>query len=305
MVGMGEATIAALAHDAYCPACGYNVRGLDGCRCPECGKGFAPAELSASQIPWTQRRQVGRVRAFWRTVWFATFHVKQMTAGGAGELDRAAARRFRLVCEVMLAIPICTVLLIIDRPPVSSPGWLGAMVWSTTPSRIELWTGQLAAVWAMSAGWWPAVLLLGLAVAHGLAVFAPRLAAFPKYPTGQRENLITASEYLAGAWLGAGLLGAIAGAIVVSLGVGSGFISTNMPPGAVLAGALAAVTSLVGGLLWLRAWFSYFRQCAMITGTSMRGALGIGLLLVALWVGAWAVLMPLCIGVMLMGYRIW
>lgn len=303
MVGMGEAKIASLAHDAYCPACGYNVRGLDGCRCPECGKGFDPAELSASQIPWTQRGQVGRVRAFWRTVWFATFRAKQMTAGGAGELDRAAARRFRLVCEVMLAILFCTVLLMMDRQAVSS-GSLQTMFWSSA-SRIDVWIGQLVAVWGMSANWWPAVLLLGLALAHCLAVFPPRLAAFPKYPAGQRENLITASQYLAGAWLGAGLLGAAAGVIVVAMGVGSAFFSGNMPPEATALGALVWVTLLVGGLLWLRAWLSYFHQCAIITGTPMRGVLGVGLLLVGLWVGVWAVLMPLCVGVMLLGYRTW
>lgn len=301
---MGEASIAALAHDAYCPACGYNVRGVEALRCPECGKVFDPAMLSTSQIPWTQRRQVGRMRAFFRTVWFATFRSKQMTAAGAGELDRAAARRFRLVCELMLAIPICTVLLVIKSPPMSS-GWPWVFVGSSTPSRIELWAGQLVAVWVMSAGWWPAALLLGLAVAHGLAVFPARLAAFPKYPAGQRENLITAAEYLAGAWLLAGLLGAVAGVIVVVLAMGSAFFSTHMPPPEALIGGMVAVTLLVGGLLWLSACGSYFRQCAMITGTPVRGVLAVGLLLVGLWIGVWVVLAPLSVGVMLMSYRTW
>ena len=33
------------SHDAPCPACGYNLRGLTESRCPECGYRFAWPEL--------------------------------------------------------------------------------------------------------------------------------------------------------------------------------------------------------------------------------------------------------------------
>jgi hypothetical protein len=45
----------ALDQDAYCPGCGYNVRGLAGdpIRCPECGNRYARAELR-----WPKQRRV-------------------------------------------------------------------------------------------------------------------------------------------------------------------------------------------------------------------------------------------------------
>ena len=55
-----------------CIECGYDLRGSEGGRCPECGREFDPATLNESSIPWQRRGEVGRLRGFRRTVALAT-----------------------------------------------------------------------------------------------------------------------------------------------------------------------------------------------------------------------------------------
>lgn len=40
-----------LEEDAYCPGCGYNLRGLTVPRCPECGRPFTSAEIDEYKEP--------------------------------------------------------------------------------------------------------------------------------------------------------------------------------------------------------------------------------------------------------------
>lgn len=73
----GQATASAqwapLPAGVFCPDCGYDLRGLASNHCPECGFGLEPARTPEPQIPWVYRRQVGYLRAYWRTVAAATF----------------------------------------------------------------------------------------------------------------------------------------------------------------------------------------------------------------------------------------
>ncbi len=50
--------LAALDRDAFCPGCGYNVRGLAGdpIRCPECGTRYARSELRRPKQPLVMTR---------------------------------------------------------------------------------------------------------------------------------------------------------------------------------------------------------------------------------------------------------
>ena len=60
--------------DRFCESCGYNLRGLDECRCPECGSEFDPNAPPIARIPWLRRSQIGAWRAYWQTVFAVTFH---------------------------------------------------------------------------------------------------------------------------------------------------------------------------------------------------------------------------------------
>ena len=104
--------------DVFCPKCSYNLRGIDSERCPECGYSLAFLKIAESQIPWVHRQQIGRFRAYWRTVWWAT--VRRLKFGE--ELTRPMslpdARRFHYVtmCHAYLAILVLTGLLMFEGP---------------------------------------------------------------------------------------------------------------------------------------------------------------------------------------------
>ena len=71
-----------------CPACEYNLTGLVGSVCPECGGSFDRdqllAELAGAPMPipiWSQRDSIGTLRAFVRTVVEIWIHPVRFAAG--------------------------------------------------------------------------------------------------------------------------------------------------------------------------------------------------------------------------------
>jgi hypothetical protein len=89
----------------YCPQCGYDLRGIgDTRRCPECGLTIDWNELADSRIPWVHRRQIGRVRAYGRTLWLATVHTRSLSRETHRPVSYGDAQRFRIVTSVIAAI---------------------------------------------------------------------------------------------------------------------------------------------------------------------------------------------------------
>ena len=104
--------------NVFCPKCSYNLRGIDSARCPECGYSLAFLKIAESQIPWVHRKEFGRFRAYWRTVWWATFRRLKFGEELARPMSLPDARRFHYVtmCHVYMAILILTELLIFEGP---------------------------------------------------------------------------------------------------------------------------------------------------------------------------------------------
>ena len=90
--------------DAFCPHCGYNLRGVASRRCPECGKPFDPAKLATSLIPWVHRRRIGRIRAFLKTVMMATFRPRRLSLEMVRPASYSDARRFRWTVIILVAL---------------------------------------------------------------------------------------------------------------------------------------------------------------------------------------------------------
>src|ERR1700677_3327854 len=89
--------------DRFCIACGYNLRGLSSEQCPECGLRFDAADGSA--IAWEYRKEIGAVRAFWRTVMDGMFHVKRLAYAVAHPVDARSAIWFRVIISLLATVP--------------------------------------------------------------------------------------------------------------------------------------------------------------------------------------------------------
>ena len=104
--------------DVFCPNCCYNLRGIDSERCPECGYSLAFLKISESQIPWAQRKTLGRVRAYWRTVRTVIVRKKKFWEELSRPVSLRDAQRFRWI-TVLLAylslIPL-SLTVVLDEP---------------------------------------------------------------------------------------------------------------------------------------------------------------------------------------------
>lgn len=87
----------AMPEDSACVGCGYDLRAISSDRCPECGTWFdATGELTPT-LPWAHRRRLGRVRAYWKTVWLLTRRPSRLGAEISRTVDLAGAKSFRRV----------------------------------------------------------------------------------------------------------------------------------------------------------------------------------------------------------------
>src|SRR5687768_3337208 len=92
--------------ELFCPVCGYDLRGIESTRCPECGGEVDRSALAASNIPWVHRRYLGAVRAFWKTVRTATVRPEHLGAECARPVNYADALRFRFVVVLTVWVPV-------------------------------------------------------------------------------------------------------------------------------------------------------------------------------------------------------
>jgi hypothetical protein len=59
--------------ERFCLDCGYNLRGLAGGRCPECGRVIDTHEHEGLRAAWVDRNRIGALAAYWRTAAVVTF----------------------------------------------------------------------------------------------------------------------------------------------------------------------------------------------------------------------------------------
>jgi hypothetical protein len=100
----GAASAEPQPFDPFCPECGYNLRGLTSERCPECGLSLEFLKRGESLIPWGQRRQIGRVRAYRKTAGAAAVRTKRFCRAMYRPVDYRDAVRFRWVTLVIASV---------------------------------------------------------------------------------------------------------------------------------------------------------------------------------------------------------
>jgi hypothetical protein len=92
-----------------CPGCGYDLRGATTQRCSECGLEIDRRAIRTSDLPWAHRRRVGRLRTFWKTVWYVTADKRLIRQELARPQDPRDARRFRAWNAACVAVALLVV----------------------------------------------------------------------------------------------------------------------------------------------------------------------------------------------------
>ena len=253
-----------IGQDLYCQGCGYNLRGLTGDRCPECGHSLETIRSARTRIPWVYRKEQGWFRAYWRTVWLVMFRQRLFCEEMARPVSYADAQRFRWVTILHVYVPflIATVVYCVAEYVSPAPVVRG----SAARMSADLLRMVITAVWP-------------IAVIHvAVLLYLAAVTGVPSYffhPKGLRIDLqnraIALSYYASGAL-------AIS-AFPVAAGVASYFLDSDSDLS--LFFALVAVTVPLGQLI---AWFLDLTHiCRRIMPQFERRVLLIGTCVPLLW----------------------
>lgn len=101
--------------------------------CPECGQTVDDKAMRRAQVPWANRREIGRCRAIWQTFCRVTFRTRRFAHAVSQPVDLREALRFRRLVVIVLWLPVMVALLLV------SDGWLKELL----PWRLEQQIGTL------------------------------------------------------------------------------------------------------------------------------------------------------------------
>jgi len=269
-----------LGDERFCVGCGYNLRGLAGDRCPECGLRF-DAEAS-SPIPWVHRKHIGFFRSFFKTVMLAMFWPRRLTGAAGVPVDEKAAGRFRWIIVALVSLPAIIWFLaivygngkgvgILDVVPL--PSWGQAV----NPMFRPWW--QFTVIWSAGATLLP-VLPIGIVLTCLIGTGIVRqFFGFSSASTARRQRGQAIAAYLCAplAWLW--LPAAAAAAIPAFLQIPS-LITLRwlIPPLWLLCAGFVVIPLLY--------WRNVLQAVAAITDCGWGVQVGVALLLPLAWAAA-------------------
>jgi hypothetical protein len=151
-----DLTSAPTSAELFCPSCGYDLRGIESERCPECGTTIDRELLRKSVIPWVHRKTIGHVRAFVKTVWLITAHPKRLALETSRPLRYHDALLFRWIVVVLATIPACGWTYYgVTRGGDSLLEMPGAIWNSLRASQPPPWYFDFLLCWIKGIRWWP------------------------------------------------------------------------------------------------------------------------------------------------------
>lgn len=194
-----------IPHDLFCQQCGYNLRALTSDRCPECGHSLETVRASRTQIPWVHRQEIGRFRAYWRTIWMVMFRQRVFCEEMARPVSYADCQGFRWVTVLHVYIPILFVTILAL-----------ALGMSPEPFQSEL-------TYAIVGSVWPVVLFHMLIIVYlGAITGIPSYFFHPRGIPVALQNRAVAMSYYACGPLALTFLPGTAAIVAILLG-GNGY----------------------------------------------------------------------------------
>ncbi len=176
--------------DLFCISCGYNQHGIVSDRCPECGQSYAALPPSPVRLPWTHRRHLGLLRAYWRTAGQVIFHHEEFCHQIDTPIPLRDARLFWLfsILQAFLPILAAAILLFFYPPNHNSSQMLHSLYEPYQSIYVPI----------------PIVIffLLGLALFFAASTGLPSYFCHPRALPIERQNRAIALSYFASAPIG-------------------------------------------------------------------------------------------------------
>jgi hypothetical protein len=186
-----------------CPGCGYDLRGATIERCSECGLEIDRRAIRTSDLPWAHRRRVGRVRAFWKTVWYVTADNRLIRQELARPQEPRDARRFCAWNAACVAAALILATAVAGAEHGAGPVLVQLLSSAAPPTPMAGPLQDLAVPWSAGVTLLPAVPFYLIALAVYLAGLGRSLMRLKTHPPKHRERARVMSVYAAGplAWL--------------------------------------------------------------------------------------------------------
>jgi hypothetical protein len=174
----------------YCPACGYDLRGLSSDRCPECG--LTIDATRSGIIPWERRKSLGYFQSFFRTLVKATVSPTRLARATGSPMDVRSARLFRWIVRVLVIVPVVALFIF----AVARNGGIDALATVGDPARVSLggfWEPLF--LWTVGATLWP-VLPIGFVFSIILATGISHWFFMKRLESARRNRAMALSFYL-------------------------------------------------------------------------------------------------------------
>ena len=69
--------------------------------------------MARSRLPWAYRKELGRWKAYWRTVWLGTWKVRILASEVNRPVDERDARRFARITALVAGLPFAAAMLLV------------------------------------------------------------------------------------------------------------------------------------------------------------------------------------------------
>lgn len=94
----------------FCPTCNYDLRAISSDRCPECGMQIERDRREMPLLPWSHRKTLGTLRAYFKTGTLAVLHPARLAREALRPVHLADATEFRRTTVLIAYTPLLVLM---------------------------------------------------------------------------------------------------------------------------------------------------------------------------------------------------